>query len=210
MHIHCALVDPLLAIHEHDCDEQRKIVDEVRRLARADKIIKRLMSVPGVGMVAALTFRHTIDDPSRFRTADRVSAYLELTQRRRQSGEIDVNARVSRWGDRLLRTYLYEAASVLLHRIKKWSTLMAWSVRLAKRVGAHKAEVAIARKIAVILHLHMEGWDLAAKARLTRVPPCRRLPGREPVAAGEIGGRFGMHFERPFGANGTLQNNAGC
>jgi transposase len=146
------IVDPLLAIHEHVCEEQRKIDDEVRRLAKADQTTRRLMTVPGVGVVTALTFRHTIDDPSRFRTATRVGAYLGLTPRRRQSGESDLNGHVSRWGDRLLRTYLYEAASVLLHRTKKWSALKAWGLRLAKRVGVKKAKVAIARKIAVILH----------------------------------------------------------
>ena len=147
-----SVIDPLLAIHEHVCVEQRKIDDEVRRLAKADDTVKRLMTVPGVGVVTALTFRHTIDDPSRFRTATRVGAYLGLTPRRRQSGETDLNGHVSRWGDRLLRTYLYEAASVMLHRTKKWSTLKAWGMRLAKRIGVRKAKVAIARKIAVILH----------------------------------------------------------
>ena len=146
------VIDPLLTIHEHVCTEQRKIDEEIRRLARADDTIKRLMTVPGVGVVTALTFRHTIDDPVRFTRATQVGAYLGLTPRRRQSGETDLNGHVSRWGDRLLRTYLYEAASVMLHRTKKWSTLKAWGLRLAKRIGAKKAKVAIARKIAVILH----------------------------------------------------------
>lgn len=70
------------------------------------------MTVLGVGVVTALTFRHTIDDPSRFRSAARVGAYLGLTPRRRQSGETDTNGKISRWGDRLLRTYLFEAATV--------------------------------------------------------------------------------------------------
>lgn len=106
----------------------------------------------GPGVVTALTFRHTIDDPSRFRSASNVGAYLGLTPRRKKSGETDVNGRVSRWGDRLLRTYLYEAASVLMHRTKKWSTLKAWGIRLSKRVGMKKAKVAVASKIAVLLH----------------------------------------------------------
>jgi transposase len=72
------------------------------------------MTVPGVGVVTALTFRHTIDDPSRFRSASSVGAYLGLTPRRNQSGETDINGKISRWGDRLLRTYLFEAATVLL------------------------------------------------------------------------------------------------
>jgi transposase len=81
-----------------------------------------------------------------------VGAYLGLTPRRKQSGEQDYNGRISKWGDRLLRTYLFEAASVLLHRTQRWSALKAWGLRLMKRVGAKKAKVAVARKIAVILH----------------------------------------------------------
>ena len=147
-----AVVDPLLAIHEHVGREQGKLDGQVRRLAKGDETTRRLMSVPGVGIVTAVTYRHTIDDPSRFRSGALVGAYLGLTPRRRQSGEVDLTGHVSRWGDRLLRTYLYEAATVLLHRTKKWSTLKAWGVRLMKRVGAKKAKVAVARKIAVILH----------------------------------------------------------
>lgn len=110
------------------------------------------MTVPGIGVVTALTFRHTIDDPSRFRSAATVGAYLGLTPRRKQSGDTDLNGKTSKWGDRLLRTYLFEAAAVLLHRTKKWCSLKAWGLRLAKRNGMKKAQVAVARKLAVILH----------------------------------------------------------
>lgn len=147
-----AIVEPLLAIHEQVCQEQVKLDNEVRRLARADETTRRLMTVPGVGVVTALTFRHTVDDPSRFSSATKVGAYLGLTPRRRQSGETDITGKISRWGDRLLRTYLFEAATVLVHRTKKWSTLKAWGIRLIKRIGMKKAKVAIARKIAAILH----------------------------------------------------------
>ena len=147
------VIEPLLSIHERVCREQAAFDEEVRRLAKSDETVRRLMTVPGVGMVTALTFRHTIDDPSRFRSASTVGAYLGLTPRRNQSGEMDANGRISRWGDRLLRSYLFEAATVvLLHRTKKWSTLKAWGMKLAKRIGMKKAKVAIARKIAVILH----------------------------------------------------------
>jgi transposase len=81
------------------------------------------MTGPGVGIVTALTGRHTIDDPSRFQSAQKVGANLGMTPRRHQSGQTDVTGRVSRWGDRLLRTYLFEAATVLLHRVKRWSPL---------------------------------------------------------------------------------------
>jgi transposase len=146
------IIAPLLSIHEQVCDQQRKFDDEVRRLAKSDEVTRRLMTVPGVGVVTALTFRHTIDDPSRFHSASSVGAYLGLTPRRNQSGETDTNGKISRWGDRLLRVYLFEAATVLLHRTKKWSSLKAWGTKLAKRIGMKKAKVAIARKIAIILH----------------------------------------------------------
>jgi transposase len=146
------VIDPLLLIHDHVCRQQGKFDDEVRRLAKSDETTRRLMTVPGIGVVTALTFRHTIDDPSRFRSASTVGAYLGLTPRRNQSGETDTNGKISRWGDRLLRTYLFEAATVLLYRTKKWSSLKAWGMRLAKRIGMKKAKVALARKIAVILH----------------------------------------------------------
>jgi transposase len=123
-----------------------------RRLAKCDETTRRLMTVPGVGVVTALTFRHTIDDPSRFRSASTVGAYLGLAPRRNQSGETDSNGKISRWGDRLSRSYLFEAATVLLHRTKKWCSLKAWGMKLAKRIRMKKAKVAIARKIAVILH----------------------------------------------------------
>ena len=143
---------PLLSIHEQVCRQQAKFDEEVRRLAKSDETTRRLMTVPGVGVITALAFRHTIDDPSRFRSASKVGAYLGLTPRRNQSGETDMNGKISRWGDRLLRTYLFEAATVLIYRTKKWSSLKAWGMKLARRIGMKKAKVAIARKIAVILH----------------------------------------------------------
>jgi transposase len=144
-------VDPLW-IHEQIFRQQSYFDNEVGRLAKSDEITRRLMTVPGVGVVTALTFRHTIDDPSRFHSASSVGAYLGLTPRRNQSGETDINGKISRWGDGLLRFYLFEAATVLLHRTNKWSSLKVWGMKLAKRIGMKKAKVAIARKIAVILY----------------------------------------------------------
>jgi transposase len=150
-HVLRSIVEGLLAVHEQ-VEQQAALDKRVRDEAKADETTRRLMSVPGVGVVTALAFRHTIDDPARFRSAQTVGAYLGLTPRRKQSGELDRNGRISKWGDRLLRTYLFEAASVLLHRTQRWSALKAWGIRLMKRVGAKKAKVAVARKIAVILH----------------------------------------------------------
>jgi transposase len=147
-HVLRSIVDGLLAVHEQVEQQQAALDKRVRDKAKADETTRRLMSVPGGGVVTALAFRH----PARFRSAQTVGAYLGLTPRRKQSGEQDYNGRISKWGDRLLRTYLFEAASVLLHRTQRWSTLKAWGIRLMKRVGAKKAKVAVARKIAVILH----------------------------------------------------------
>ncbi len=151
-HILWFVLQPLLSVHAHVCGELDGLDQQIRNLAREDETTRRLMTVPGIGVVTALTFRHTIDDPSRFRSATTVGAYLGLIPRRKQSWETDTTGHVSRWGDRLLRTYLFEAANVLLHRIKRWCALKAWGLRLAKRNGMKKAQVAVARKLAVILH----------------------------------------------------------
>ena len=151
-HILRSVIDGLLSVHE-EVEVQQAVLDKrVRAAATADETTRRLMTVPGVGVVTAVAFRHTIDDPARFPSAQAVGAYLGLTPRRKQSGEQDFNGRISKWGDRLMRTYLFEAATVLLHRTQRWSALKAWGIRLMKRVGAKKAKVAVARKIAVILH----------------------------------------------------------
>jgi transposase len=110
------------------------------------------MSMPGIGPVNALSYVSTIEDPARFRHSTDVGAYLGLTPKRYQSGEVDRAGRISKCGDGLVRSYLFEAANVLLTRIQRWSALKAWGTRLAKRVGVKKAKVAVARKMAVILH----------------------------------------------------------
>jgi transposase len=124
----------------------------IRRLAKKDDTARRLMTVPGVGPVVALAYISAIDDPKRFTHARDVGAYLGLTPKRYQSGEVDLAGRISKCGDGFARTCLYEAAGVLLTRVERWSPLKAWGVRLMKRIGATKAKVAVARKLAVILH----------------------------------------------------------
>ncbi len=111
-----------------------------------------LMSVPGVGAITALAFASAVEDPARFGSSRNVGAHFGLTPRRHQSGEVDRVGEISRWGDGLVRTYLFEAATVLLRRVKRWSPLKAWAVRLAQRAGATKARVALARKLAVVMH----------------------------------------------------------
>lgn len=124
----------------------------IGRLVRASPTLRRFVSVPGVGPVTAVAFLSTIDDPTRFKHARDVGPYLGLTPRRHQSGEVDRQGRISKCGDAFTRTCLYEAADVLLTKVQRWSPLKAWGVRLAKRIGTKKARVAIARKLAVVLH----------------------------------------------------------
>lgn len=93
-----------------------------------------------------------MDDPARFVRSSGVGAYFGLTPRRYQSGEVDRDGSVSKCGDTLTRTYLFEAAGTLLARVARWSALKAWGARLARRIGSKKARVAVARKLAVIMH----------------------------------------------------------
>lgn len=110
------------------------------------------MSVPGVGAVTAVAFVAAIDDPSRFRRSGHVGAYFGLAPRRYQSGEVDRPGRISKAGDQLVRTLLYEAANVLLTRSRQPSALKTWAEAIAARCGRKKAKVALARKLAVVLH----------------------------------------------------------
>jgi transposase len=121
-------------------------------IARQDRVVRRLMTAPGVGVLVALAYVSVIDAPERFARSSSVGAYVGLTPRRYQSGEEDHTGHISRCGDKLLRTYLYEAAGIVLHRVSRWSALKAWGTRLAKRIGTRKATVAVARKLSVILH----------------------------------------------------------
>jgi transposase len=146
------LIHPLLLVHSALVAQIMKYDEQVHGVARADQTVRRLMTVPGVGPVTALAFASTVDDPKRFRVASDVGAYLGLTPRRYQSGELDRTGRISKRGDRLTRYYLFEAANVLLHVVRRRSPLKRWGAKLAKRIGAKKAKVALARKIAVILH----------------------------------------------------------
>jgi transposase len=127
---------------------ERRLVE----VGRADVRVRRLTTVPGVGNLVALTFVAAIDDPSRFRSSRQVGAYLGLTPKRYQSGETDVSGRISKIGDHGVRTMLYEAANVMLTRPVKGSALKDWARAVAKRAGPRKAKVALARKLAVVLH----------------------------------------------------------
>jgi transposase len=159
-------VMPLLAAREAVDKQLAELDRKVSKLARADQQTRSFMTAPGVGPVTALCFQATIDDPARFSRSRSVGAYVGLTTRRYASGEVDWTGRISKCGDSMLRSYLYEAAGVLLTRVKKWSPLKAWGIRLAKRIGMRKAKVAVARKLAVVLHrMWVDGTDFRWSAK---------------------------------------------
>jgi len=121
-------------------------------IVREDEACRRLMTIPGVGPVVSLAFTATIDIPARFKTSKAVGPALGLTPILNQSGESNRVGRISQCGDGMMRTLLYEAAQVMLTRTIKWSWLKAWAMNIAKRRGRQKAIVALARRLAVIMH----------------------------------------------------------
>jgi transposase len=125
---------------------------ELKRRAATDPVCVRLMSVPGVGPVSALTFKTSVEDPGRFARSEDVGAFAGLVPRRRQSGERDTKGRISKAGDPMLRRALYEAANSLLGRVKRDCALRRWGLVLAAAKGPRRARVAVARKLAALLH----------------------------------------------------------
>jgi transposase len=130
----------------------RTLDNRTRHMANDDPVCVRLMSVPGVGFITALTFKAGVDDPHRFKHSRTVGAHFGLTPRRFQSGEIDIDGHISKCGDADVRSTLYTAANALLTRSSRRSPLKAWGMKLAKTRGHRRAVIAVARKLAVILH----------------------------------------------------------
>ena len=130
----------------------RILDNRTRHLANDDPVCVRLMSVPGVGFITALTFKAGVDDPTRFKRSRTVGAHFGLTPRRFQSGEMDIDGHISKCGDADVRCALYTAANAMLTRSSRWSPLKAWGMKLAKTRGHRRAVIALARKLAVILH----------------------------------------------------------
>ena len=146
------IADALLKARAVLEQEFKAIEKRLYALARAHVPTRQLMTTPGVGAIVALTFAAAIDDPARFRSSRMVGAHFGLTPRKHQSGETDVTGRISRIGDHGVRVALYEAANVILTRAVRGSDLKSWALRVAQRAGMKKAKVALARKLAVVLH----------------------------------------------------------
>jgi transposase len=153
-------------------DARQKLRGEVRKLhrkllsiVREDEVCRRLMTIPGVGPIVSLAFTATIDDPTRFKSSKAVGPALGLTPILNQSGESSRVGRISQCGDGMMRALLYEAAQVMLTRTLKWSWLKAWAMNVAKRHGLQRAIVALARRLAVIMH---RIWSDGTEFRWTR------------------------------------------
>jgi transposase len=146
------IAESLLAVHAVLLREFRGFEKRLRLMARSNVEAQLLMSAPGVGAIVALTVASAIDDPARFKSSKQVGAHYGMTPKKYQSGETDITGRISKIGDKGVRTALYQAAHIVLTRPVKGSALKSWAMRLAKRVGMRKAKVALARKLAVILH----------------------------------------------------------
>lgn len=146
-----AITEPMLRVRRALLEEFSRLDHMAQRLARRDAVCRRLMTVPGVGVIVALTYRTGVDVPERFSRSRDVGAHFGLTPRRYSSGQVDYDGHISRCGDEMVRTALYQAANVLLHH-GRWSALRAWAMRIAKRSSAKVAKVALARKLAVIMH----------------------------------------------------------
>jgi transposase len=142
---------------------------QARQLARSDARTRLLMSTPAVGPIVALTYASAIDDPTRFKSSKQAGAHFGLTPKKHQSGETDYTGRISKIGDGSVRTALYEAAHIMLTKpLKGCSQLKSWAMRIAKRAGMSKAKVALARRLAVIMHRMLaDGTPFNAAAAAT-------------------------------------------
>ena len=148
VHALVPLLDARVALYEHFLELDRR----VKRAASQDEVCMRMMTVPGVGPIASLTFKAAVDDPTRFKRSRTVGAHFGLTPRRYQSGEHDNPGRISKAGDRDVRATLYAAANALLMRTMAGSQIKSWGMRLVRTKGRRRAVVAVARKLAVLLH----------------------------------------------------------
>jgi transposase len=161
------LVEPLLVVRRVLREQLGILHGRLLAVVRDDDVCRRLMTVPGVGPVVALTYRATVDVPARFRKSKSVGAVFGLTCAKYQSGEIDRPGAISRCGDEMMRTMLYEAAQSMLIHSTRWSWLKAWAMQIARRRGMKKAIVALARRLAVIMH---RIWVDGTEFRWTREP----------------------------------------
>ena len=169
-HPHLEMIaNALLAVHAVLRNEFKAFEKQLRKIARSNTQVRLLMSTPAVGPIVALTYASAIDDPARFKSSKRVGAHFGLTPKKYQSGETNYTGRISKIGDGSVRTVLYEAAHIMLTKpLKGCSKLKSWAMRIARRAGMSKAKVALARRLAVIMHRMLaDGTPFNAAAAAT-------------------------------------------
>ena len=180
-----ALVEPLLIVRQVVREQLGSLHRRVLAIVRDDDVCRRLMTIPGVGPVVALTYRVTVDVPARFRNSKAVGAVFGLTPAKYQSGENERTGAISRCGDEMMRMMLYEAAQSMLVRSTKWSWLKAWAMKIARHRGMKKAIVALARRLAVIMHrMWVDGTEFRWSrevATLELVDSLKALDPRRPI-----------------------------
>ena len=154
-----AVAPELIAVFEALMQARRDILariavldKKIQAIARRHETVRLLMTAPGVGPITAMAVVAAFDDAARFRSSSSVGAYLGLTPRRYESGEVSRNGRVSKRGDGFTRKCLYEAANAIFSRKLGGPRLREWAKSIAERTGPRKAKVALARKLAVTLH----------------------------------------------------------
>jgi transposase len=162
-----AVIEPMLLCREVLRKEFNGLHKKLLAIVRDDTVCRRFMTAPGVGPVAALTYATAVDDPNRFSSSRAVGAHFGLTPKKYQSGETDITGRITKAGDAMARAALYEAAMSLLVRVERMSALKAWGLKVAKRRGLKRAVVAVARKLACVLH---RMWMDEAEFRWTKEP----------------------------------------
>ena len=164
-----AIAAALLAVHAVLLREFNGFEKRVRVMARSDLQARLLMTTPAVGPIVALTYASAIDDPGRFKSSKAAGPHFGLTPRKYQSGKTNITGRISKIGDAAVREALYQSAHVMLTKaVKGCSELKSWAMRIARRAGMRKAKVALARKLAVIMHRMLadaKPFDPAAKAK---------------------------------------------
>jgi transposase len=204
------ITEPMLRAREALRTEYARLHGEMLALAKPDPVCRRLMTAPDVGALLAITFKSGVDDPGRFTRSRVLGAYFGLTPKKYQSGETDVTGAISRVGDAMVRVTLYEAANIILSRVTRFSSLKRWALDVAKRRGLKRAKVALARKLATILHrMWIDGTTFHWGKRRRRItigdvfrgganqlpPPEVPLPGR---GSGEaVGSTVATHKAGP-------------
>ncbi len=139
-------IAPLLESRRVMMEQSLLLEKKIQKMAKADTVCRQFMSIPGVGPIISLLYKATIDNPYRFTKSNTIGVHLGLTPRKYASGEIDYNGRITKCGDRMMRTHLFEAAKVLISRSGQCSKLKAWGLKVAKRSSMKNACVAVARK----------------------------------------------------------------